>query len=41
MGDDAAMPQTSRGSDALTDVHRKLDWATAKHDEMLRIFEEY
>jgi hypothetical protein len=31
----------SRGSDALSDVHRKLDWATGKHDEMLRIFEEY
>lgn len=31
----------SRGSDALSDVHRKLDWATGKHDEMLRVFEDY
>ena len=31
----------SRSGDALSDVHRKLDWATGKNDEMLRIFEEY
>jgi hypothetical protein len=31
----------SRGSDALRDVHRKLDWATSRCDEMLRTFEEY
>ena len=31
----------SRGSDALRDVHSKLDWATGKHEEMLRVFEQY
>jgi hypothetical protein len=25
----------------LRDVHRKLDWAMSRHDEMLRIFEDY
>ncbi len=27
--------------DALRDVYRKLDWAASRHDEMLRLFEEY
>jgi hypothetical protein len=31
----------SSGGDALRDVHRKLDWAASKHDEMLRIFETF
>ena len=31
----------SRGSDALRDVHRKLDWAASREDEMLRVFENY
>ena len=31
----------SSGSNALRDVHRKLDWATSRHDEMLRVFEGY
>jgi hypothetical protein len=29
------------GSDALTDVYAKLNWATNRHEEMMVIFEEY
>lgn len=31
----------TRGSNALCDVHRKLDWATSRHEEMIRVFEGY
>lgn len=31
----------TRASDALRDVHRKLDWATSRHEEMNRVFEGY
>jgi hypothetical protein len=31
----------SGGSDALRGVYSKLDWATSRHDEMLRVFEGY
>jgi hypothetical protein len=31
----------SAGNEALRDVYAKLDWATAKHDDMIDLFEEF
>gem|GEM_PF-5252671 len=31
----------SSGSEALVGVRAKLDWATEKHDEMVRVFEDW
>jgi hypothetical protein len=31
----------SSGSDALSDVYAKLDWATKRHDDMQRLFEDF